>query len=35
MQLPTELVREVVDFDLPTPTAHGANTFAAGICFMP
>ncbi|MGH3638456.1 MAG: glutamate synthase central domain-containing protein, partial [Mycobacterium sp.] len=35
LQLPVELLREVVDFDLPSPTAEGANTFAAGICFMP
>ena len=35
LQLPVELLREVVDFELPAPTADGANTFAAGICFMP
>jgi hypothetical protein len=33
--LPNELLGEVVEFDLPPPTAHGANTFAVGICFMP
>ncbi|BBZ28419.1 glutamate synthase [Mycolicibacterium madagascariense] len=35
LQLPVELLREVVDFELPQPTALGANTFAAGICFLP
>ncbi|NTY62984.1 glutamate synthase large subunit [Mycolicibacterium sphagni] len=35
LQLPVELLREVVEFDLPAPTANGANTFAAGICFLP
>ena len=35
IQLPVELLREVVDFELPPPTAEGANTFAAGICFLP
>ena len=35
IQLPVELFREVVDFDLPAPTADGCNTFAAGICFLP
>lgn len=35
LQLPVELLREVVDFDLPAPTPEGANTFAAGICFLP
>ena len=35
IQLPVELLREVVDFELPPPTADGANTFAAGICFLP
>ena len=34
LQLPAELLRDVVDFDLPMPTADGANTFAAGICFL-
>ena len=35
LQLPVELLREVVDFELPAPAADGANTFAAGICFLP
>ncbi|MDZ4267250.1 MAG: glutamate synthase subunit alpha, partial [Mycobacterium sp.] len=35
IQLPVDLLRAVVDFDLPAPTAEGANTFAAGICFLP
>jgi glutamate synthase (NADPH) large chain len=35
IQLPVELFREVVDFELPSPTADGANTFASGISFMP
>ncbi|BBX02147.1 glutamate synthase large subunit [Mycolicibacterium moriokaense] len=35
IQLPVELLREVVDFELPEPTADGASTFAAGICFLP
>lgn len=35
LQLPVELFTEVVDFDLPQPTADGCNTFAAGICFLP
>jgi glutamate synthase (NADPH) large chain len=35
MQLPAELYRAVVDFDLPAPNPGGSNTFAAGICFMP
>ncbi|WP_286274107.1 glutamate synthase large subunit [Mycobacterium antarcticum] len=35
LQLPVELLREVVDFELPTPTPQGANTFAVGICFLP
>ena len=35
IQLPVELLREVVDFELPSPTADGANAFAAGICFLP
>ena len=35
LQLPTELLRDVVDFDLPSPSTLGANTFAAGICFLP
>ncbi|OKH78800.1 glutamate synthase [Mycobacterium sp. SWH-M3] len=35
LQLPVELLREVVDFALPAPKADGTNTFAAGICFLP
>ena len=35
LQLPVELLREVVDFELPPPAADGTNTFAAGICFLP
>ncbi|HEV7421537.1 MAG TPA: glutamate synthase large subunit [Mycobacterium sp.] len=35
LQLPVELLREVVDFDLPHPAPDGENTFAAGICFLP
>src|SRR5271168_3433364 len=35
LQLPVELLREVVDFELPLPAADGSNTFAAGICFLP
>ena len=35
LQLPVELLREVVGFELPAPAADGANTFAAGICFLP
>ena len=35
IQLPVELLTEVVDFELPAPTPDGAHTFAAGICFLP
>src|ERR1700736_2977571 len=35
LQLPTELFEDVVDFELPPPTAEGRNTYAAGLCFMP
>jgi glutamate synthase (NADPH) large chain len=35
IQLPIELLKEVVDFELPAPTDDGCNNFAAGICFMP
>ncbi|MDX1886086.1 glutamate synthase large subunit [Mycolicibacterium sp. 120270] len=35
LQLPVELFREVVDFELPAPTLDGCDTFAAGICFLP
>ncbi len=34
IQLPVELLCEVVDFELPAPAGR-ANTFAAGICFLP
>ena len=35
IQLPAELLRDVVDFGLPPSTADGCNAFAAGICFLP
>ncbi len=35
LQLPVELLADVVDFPLPAPTAAGENTYAAGICFLP
>ncbi|GAA2802687.1 glutamate synthase large subunit [Mycolicibacterium pallens] len=35
LQLPVELLTDVVDFELPSPTPNGCNTFAAGICFLP
>jgi glutamate synthase (NADPH/NADH) large chain len=35
IQLPVELLREVAGFELPEPAADGANTFAAGTCFLP
>ena len=35
IQLPVELLREVVDFELPPSAPDGTNTFAAGICFLP
>ncbi|AKK28310.1 glutamate synthase large subunit [Mycobacterium sp. EPa45] len=35
LQLPVELLTDVVEFDLPAPTIDGCNTFAAGICFLP
>jgi glutamate synthase domain-containing protein 2/glutamate synthase domain-containing protein 1/glutamate synthase domain-containing protein 3 len=35
LQLPVDLLRNVVDFDLPQPSPDGENTFAAGICFLP
>lgn len=35
IQLPVELLREVVGFDLPATAADGSNTFAAGVCFLP
>src|SRR4029453_12423157 len=35
IQLPVELLKEVVDFDLPPALPDGSNAFAAGICFLP
>jgi glutamate synthase (NADPH) large chain len=35
IQLPVDLLRDVVDFELPAPAPDGSNTFAAGICFLP
>src|SRR5690348_11382529 len=35
LQLPVDLLRDVVDFELPAAAADGSNTFAAGICFLP
>ena len=35
IQLPIELFREVVGFELPAATDDGCNTYAAGICFLP
>ena len=35
LQLPVELLRAVVDFELPVPNQDGSNTFAAGVCFLP
>ncbi|MEN4401288.1 glutamate synthase large subunit [Mycolicibacterium senegalense] len=35
LQLPVELLRELVNFALPGPAPDGSNTFAAGICFLP
>ncbi len=35
LQLPVELLSEVVDFDLPPTAPDSANAFAAGICFLP
>src|SRR6478672_7243471 len=35
IQLPVDLLRDVVDFELPAPAADGFNTFAAGICYLP
>ncbi|RVW05724.1 glutamate synthase large subunit [Rhodococcus xishaensis] len=34
IQLPVDFLRELVDFELP-PRSDGAETFAAGICFLP
>jgi len=35
LQLPVDLLRETVDFELPPTGSDGTNTFAAGICFLP
>ncbi|MBT0565201.1 glutamate synthase large subunit [Williamsia sp. CHRR-6] len=35
IQLPDAMLRAEVEFDLPAPTVAGANTYAAGICFLP
>jgi glutamate synthase domain-containing protein 2/glutamate synthase domain-containing protein 1/glutamate synthase domain-containing protein 3 len=35
LQLPVDLLRTAVEFALPEPNPNGANTFAAGICFLP
>ncbi len=35
LQLPVELLKDVVEFELPNPTPDGRNTYAAGICFLP
>ncbi|MFD4181580.1 glutamate synthase large subunit [Rhodococcus sp. NPDC058514] len=35
LQLPAALLGEVVGFTLPAPNQAGANTYAAGICFLP
>ncbi len=35
IQLPDELLRATVDFELPAPASDGSNTYAAGICFLP
>ncbi|TGD90539.1 glutamate synthase large subunit [Mycolicibacterium sp. CH28] len=35
LQLPVELLRDVVDFELPVPDCGSGNAFAAGICFLP
>ncbi|MFC4856168.1 glutamate synthase large subunit [Actinophytocola glycyrrhizae] len=35
LQLPDELLRAVVDFELPAPAPDGAATYAAGIAFLP
>jgi glutamate synthase (NADPH) large chain len=35
VQLPHELLRAEVGFDLPEPDAKGRHTYAAGIAFMP
>ncbi|MGW6374793.1 glutamate synthase large subunit [Rhodococcus sp. NPDC055112] len=35
LQLPTALLAEVAGFELPEPNPGGANTYAAGFCFLP
>ncbi|MBX7435347.1 glutamate synthase large subunit [Mycobacterium sp. Y57] len=35
IQLPVDLLRDVVDFGLPPAAFDGANTFAAGTCYLP
>ena len=35
LQLPVDLLSEVVDFELPEPANDGSNSFAAGICYLP
>ncbi len=35
IQLPVELFRDAVGFQLPSSTPSGCNAFAAGICFLP
>ncbi|HEX5407091.1 MAG TPA: glutamate synthase large subunit [Pseudonocardiaceae bacterium] len=35
LQLPDELLRAEVDFDLPAPDDDGGSTYAAGIAFLP
>ena len=35
IQLPDELFRGTVDFALPARSENGANTYAAGTCFLP
>ncbi|MGW5521468.1 glutamate synthase large subunit [Gordonia sp. NPDC003950] len=35
IQLPDELLRGSVDFDLPPANPDGSNTYAAGNCFLP
>ncbi|MFL6121782.1 glutamate synthase central domain-containing protein, partial [Actinophytocola sp.] len=35
LQLPDELLRAEVDFDLPVPTQDGSHAYAAGMAFLP
>src|ERR1700759_3398074 len=35
LQLPVEMLREGVDFELPAPAADGGNRFAPGRCSLP